>query len=405
MPSAEFLSSTRDGDLRRAGRDALSLALMAMRNTTLAWANATATGGGPAPDGAAIDPPLWILGHVAWYQEAWIARNVQRQRGAAADPTRPRLASVEPLADAWYDPAAIDRAGRWAADLPDLDATRRYGADTLEVTLELLAHAADDDDGLYFFRRSLLHEATQVEALARTAQALGLGAALAPEPPTVAARPPLVFPATRWRLGREPGGCVIDNEKWAHEVPVPPFEIDAQPVSWSQYAEFVEDGGYDEPRWWSPEGHAWLTRDGGRRTPRHVEQVRRGVLQRRFGRLLRMPAGRAAVHVTAFEAEAWCRWAGRRLPTEVEWEAAAHLGVSRGFRWGEVREWTCTTLRPYPGFEPDPDRGWSLPAFGAQRVLRGASFASPTVLHDPRMRHFAPPHDDDGFHGFRSCTL
>jgi gamma-glutamyl hercynylcysteine S-oxide synthase len=378
---------------------------MSARNTTLARANAAVVSRrGGAPDGAAVDPPLWILGHAGWYQEAWIARNVQRQRGTAADPARPRLASVESMADTWYDPAAASRSERWALDLPDLDATRRYLADTLEVTLELLAHAADDDDGLYFYRRAVLHEAMQAESLVRSAQALGVTLALPDEPAPSAVRAPLAFPATRWRLGREIGGCVLDNEKWAHEVSLPPFDIDAQPVTWSQYAEFVEDGGYDEPRWWSPEGLSWLGREGGRRTPRHVEQVRRGVLQRRFGRLVRVGGTRAAVHVTAFEAEAWCRWAGRRLPTEVEWEAAAHLGASRGFRWGEVWEWTCTTLHPYPGFAPDPDRSYTMPSIGCDRVLRGASFATPSVLRDPKLRHFAPADDDDGFHGFRSCA-
>ncbi len=110
------------------------------------------------------------------------------------------------------------------------------------------------------------------------------------------------------------------------------------------------------------------------------------------------------VHVNAHEAEAWCRWAGRRLPSEVEWEVAAHQGASRGFRWGEVWEWTASSFRPYPGFEAHPWRDYSQPCFDTHRVLRGASVATPRRLRDPKFRHFALPARDELFSGFRSCA-
>jgi formylglycine-generating enzyme required for sulfatase activity len=128
------------------------------------------------------------------------------------------------------------------------------------------------------------------------------------------------------------------------------------------------------------------------------------VLQRRFGVLSRVASVQPAVHVSWFEADAWCRWAGRRLPAEVEWEAAAHQGASRGFRWGEVHEWTASTFRPYPGFAPGPWRDYSTSAFGSHKVLRGASFATRPGLLSPRLRGFALPSRDDGFFGFRSCA-
>src|SRR5678815_3399863 len=103
--------------------------------------------------------------------------------------------------------------------------------------------------------------------------------------------------------------------------------------------------------------------------------MRHGVLRHRFGQLSRVAGAEPTVHVSAFEAEAWCRWAGRRLPSEVEWEAAAHQGATRGFRFGDVWEWTASTFRPYPGFVLGPWRDYSLPCFGRTRVLRGASFA------------------------------
>ena len=216
-------------------------------------------------------------------------------------------------------------------------------------------------------------------------------------------RAPLAFPATRWTLGSPDGGFLFDNERGPHELRVPEFEIDATPVTWGQFAEFVEDGGYDEAACWSAEGWAWLQRDG-RRTPRHVQQMRQGVLLRRFGRDTRVPLTQTAVHVNAHEAEAWCRWAGRRLPGEAEWELAAHQGASRGFRWGEAWEWTATTFRPYPGFEPHPWRDASEPRFHTHRVLRGASPATRGRLRDPKLRLARLPHEDSGFFGFRSCA-
>jgi ergothioneine biosynthesis protein EgtB len=403
--------------LRTAGKELLSLALIDARNHTLRWAAALEG----AADGAAltlpdelaagvadeIDPALWTLGHIGWFQEYWIARNVQCGRGERADPTQPRLASVVPEADAWYDPSLVDRARRRelaGGALPGLQATRAWLVDTLETTLELLAGVTvEDDASLYFHRLALFHEEMHAEAFAVLAQTLGIDSGLVARVATGAPRPALFFPATRWLLGTSGTGFRFDNEAEPHPVEVPEFEIDAQAVTWAQFGEFVEDGGYDERAHWSEAGWEWLQREG-RRTPRHVDQMRHGVLQRRFGVLTRAAASHPAVHVSWHEADAWCRWADRRLPTEVEWEAAAHQGATRGFRWGDVREWTASTFRPYPGFVAGPWRDYSVPAFGTHKVLRGASFATRNSLVSARFRAFAPPERDDGFFGFRSCA-
>ena len=394
--------------LRSAGKGLLSLALIDSRNHTLRWIAAfEKLLGNPRleiePRGDA-DPLLWELGHVGWFQEHWIARNVQRQRGERCDATRPKLASILPDADRCFDPASAPRASRWGLVLPDLQTTRQYLFDTLETTLELLDAASEDDDALYFYRLALFHEDARVERFAVLAQALGLDTGLAGALPSSAARPALLFPATRFMLGAAPGGLVFANEKWAHEVAVPEFEIDAQAVQWSQYAEFVEDGGYDERAHWGETGWAWLQATS-RRVPRYVDQLRQGVLQQRFGKLVRVPMAQPVVHVSWFEADAWCRWAGRRLPAEVEWEAAACQGVSRGFRWGLVREWTASTLRPYPGYAAGPTAAQPSPEFGAGKVLRGASFATAGRLRSEKLRGFDVPKFDQGFVGFRSCAV
>ena len=393
--------------LRSAGRDALSLALIDARNHSLRWMaaceQALAASGLRVPLMAEIDPPLWTFGHLAWFQERWVARNLQRARGAACDPQRAPLASILPDADRWFDPGAVAHDARWQLDLPDLQATRQYLVDTLETTLELLAAADESDEALYFYRLALFHEDRHGEALAVLSQTLGFDAGLVEASAMTAPREALYFPDTVHLHGARPGGFVFDTEKWAHEVAIPGFEIDAQAVSWAQYVEFVEDGGYDDRQWWTPEGWDWADRVL-RRCPRHVEQLRHGVLAQRFGRLARVPLAQPVVHVTWYEADAWCRWAGRRLPTEVEWEHAASAGASRGLRWGQVWEWTASTLRPYPGFVADPWRGHAPLPFGRDKVLRGASFATRGRLRDLRVRHFLAPARDDGFYGFRSCA-
>ena len=407
----EATADVHSSHMRSAGRDLLSLALMDARNHTLRWIavfeQALAAREFVVPLRPELHPPLWLLGHIGWFQEFWIARNVQRQRGADSDPTGPRLASILPGADRWYDPTQSSHEERWRLDLPGLQATKQYLAETMDITLELLEGAGDSDAALYFFRLALMHEDMQGETFAEMAQTLELklgdASGLLSDIPGLATRDPLLFPATRWRLGSVPGGFVFDNEKWAHEIEVPEFDIDAQAVSWAQYGEFVEDGGYDEPSWWSPAGLEWL-RAEARRVPRHVDQMRQGVLQQRFGRLTRVPLAQPVMHVSWYEADAWCRWAGRRLPTEVEWEAAAHA-YSRGFPWGSVWEWTAGTFRPYPGFSPDPWLAYSQPFFGHRKVLRGASFATRLRMRHPKFRRFARPERDDLFCGFRSCGV
>ena len=229
------------------------------------------------------------------------------------------------------------------------------------------------------------------------AQRIEAALRLLPERRRLVLREPLHFAAQRWALGSPPGGYVPANEQWAHDEAVPDFEIDAQALPWSQYAEFVEDGGYDEPRWWSAPGWQWL-QASGRRTPRDVEQLRHGVLLRRFGRIQRAPAGEPVSQVAWFEAQAWCSWAGRRLPTEIEWELAASRGASRGFVWGEVPEWVAGHARAWPG-------GAAVAvADTALRVQRGSAWFEPQRLAHAKARRFVAADRDEGYTGFRSCA-
>lgn len=397
-PATALLDPVR---ARAAGRDELSLALMDARNRTLRWL-AAFEGAGRWQGGAGSPHLPWrCIGQAGWFQEHWIARHVQRAQGGAASAALPRLPSIEPQADAWFAAAA--------PAFPEPDVVRRYLADTLELTLQLLESAADDDLGLYVYRLALLHEDRLAERLAEAAQWLGVdpGDAAAPAGPAPARvqREPLWLPAGPAQLGSPPGGLVPPNERWRHTVQVPECEIDAQPVCWARYVEFVEDGGYDEARWWDEAGWAWVQAQG-RRAPRGVEQMRGAVLAERGGSLRRLPSGQAAAHVTLHEAEAWCRWAGRRLPAESEWERARATAVSRGWVWGDVWEWMLNGARPYPGGADAQAAGFSAarprPGWG---VLRGASsWTVPRAAH-PATRRYAEPHRDDLFCGFRSCAV
>jgi iron(II)-dependent oxidoreductase len=415
--------------MRCAGRELLSLALMDARNHTLhlfaQYQHALESGRFAVPPLAHVNPPLWELGHVGWFQEWWIARNMQRALGTRCEPAHTRLASIEPDADRWWNPQAAPHGARWALDLPDMAHCRAYLLDTLEGTLDLLEKTAPggrsgegSDDALYFYRLCLFHEDMRGEVLVRSAQALGLPldkalqAAFTPAP--MAVREPLLIPATVWQMGSAAGqgtGFAFDNEKAPHTVSVPEFEIDAQPVTWAQYVEFVGDGGYDREALWHPDGWRWLqglAAGEGRRGPRYVDQIgisSGAVIQNRFGVPHRMQASQPAMHMSWWEADAWCRWAGRRLPAEVEWELAAHTAARRGFRWGDVWEWVGTSLRPYPGFAPDPWQAYSQPCFGTHKVLRGASFATRARMKNPKHRAFALPERDGLFCGFRSCAL
>jgi EgtB-related family protein len=130
-------------------------------------------------------------------------------------------------------------------------------------------------------------------------------------------------------------------------------------------------------------------------------------MQRQFGRLTALEAASPALHLTAHEARAWCRWAGRRLPTEAEWEHAA-LCAGRdgeGFDWGHVWEWTASAFTPYPEFEPHPYRDYSAPWFDGRPVLRGASFATAPRMRSTCYRNYFPAERNDIFAGFRSCAL
>jgi ergothioneine biosynthesis protein EgtB len=392
---------------REGGPDALVQALQAARRDTLATfaAYERALPGLRVPYRAELNPPLWELGHVGWFQEFWLARNPSRLDGDRADPDVPRRPGVRPDADALYHSGRVAHATRWQLPLPDAATTRRELEAQLATTLELLAgEPRGDDDALYFFRLALLHEDMHHEAALYMAQGLGVPiddprwqAEALPAPPA-----PIGFDAAAWSAGGVPGrGFAFDNEQPPERQFVAPFEIDAQAVRWAEFLPFVEDGGYADRRHWSDAGRAWLDETKAV-APRHLRQADGRWQRWRHGQWRTLDLGEAACHLTGHEAEAWCRWAGRRLPTECEWERAA-LCRPGAFRWADVWEWTSSPFAPRPGFRPHPYRDYSEPWFDGRPVLRGASFMTQPRMRHPRYRNFFPAHRSDVPAGFRSC--
>ncbi len=376
--------------IRQAGPVDLAQALRASRSDTLA-AFARIDGAATVPLRDEFNPPLWELGHIGWFQSVWLARNPERHRGAAADPQAPRLRGLPGVradADALYDSSRVAHDTRWSLPLPDARTTQAELAAQLEATLTLLraAEAADAGDAaLYFFRLALLHEDMHHEASLTMAQALGLPVADARWQPVPAsgAREALAFEAGPWRLGYESNGFAFDNELGAHEVLLSAYAIDNQVLRWADYLPFVEAGGRDAPRHLRRHGGRWQCCRWGQWQPLDLREP--------------------ACHLSQHDALAWCAWAGRRLPTEAEWERAA-IERPEAFDWGAVWEWTSSPFSPYPGFTAHPYRDYSAPWFGSRVVLRGASFGTQPRLHHPRYRNFFAPERTDIFAGFRSCA-
>ncbi len=320
---------------------------------------------------AIVNPPLWEIGHVSWFQERWCLR--LRADGTLGD-------SILPGADALYDSCAVAHDTRWDLPLPDLKATRAYGERVLEMVRERLARDPENATLRYFVRLVTFHEDMHAEAFHYTRQTLGYPDIDVEVHSRENRNGDIEIPGGAFMLGaRQNDGFVFDNEKWAHAVEIAPLRIARSPVTNGEYLAFVEQGGA-APRYWKQQDGAWV--------------------ERRFERWLPLAPDESARHVSWDEAQAYCAWAKRRLPTEAEWECA-----SPQLAYGRLWEWTASTFGPYPGFVADPYKEYSEPWFGTHKVLRGGSFATPARLMRATFRNFYTADRGDVFAGFRTCAL
>jgi EgtB-related family protein len=392
----------KNNPMRSAGPLPLAQALSQTRQRTLGLMHAwqLVVSDLSVPLSPQMNPPLWEWGHIAWFQEWWTVRNRQRHEGIrSASSGDGFAASLLHYADALYNSSEVAHDSRWSLALPDFERTQRYLSDVLTHSLAQLRAAPDaSDEALYFWRLAMQHEAMHNEASVYMAQNLGvaLPEALclghvhagpvhvrqAQQVDHAASRSALAVPAQVCSLGHSGAGFAFDNECPAHTVALAAFEIDAQVVTWAQYLPFLQATGYA--------------------LPPHVRCVQGDWQVEVFGQWQAIPLDAPVVHVNAGDAQAWCQWAGRRLPTEAEWTCAAEL---EGFAWGQVWEWTADDFSPYPGFVPHPYREYSEPWYEGHRVLKGACWATSRHLVDVRYRNFFVPERRDIFAGFRTVAL
>ncbi len=419
-----------------------------------------------------LNPLRWEIGHLAWFQEFWVLRHLGNQP--------PILENGDDL----YDSARVAHDTRWDLPLLERHETLAYMAEVLERVIEQAGDAsrsltdAEGYDEEYFLNLVLLHEQMYDEAITYTRQtlsypspAMGIGEKQVDNP---AVGNQFGFAAEKTALGQPdnnlsvdaeiPGGefilgratnqaFVFDNEQKAHEVEIAPFAICKTAVTNGEFKNFVEDGGYRRSELWIEEGWQWRTAERAVCPVYWRCEGSSRWLRRNFDEWVPLDERLPVIHINWHEADAYCRWAGRRLPTEAEWETAASSEPAangrdlktrrRRYPWGDdsstseranldwralgcipvdalpagdsafgcrqmignVWEWTASDFQPYPGFVTGPYKEYSAPWFGNHKVLRGGCWVTRSRLIHNTYRNFYPPDRRDVWAGFRTCAL
>jgi iron(II)-dependent oxidoreductase len=362
-----------------------------------------------------MSPLVWDLAHVGHYEELWLLRNI-----TDASPTNE-------LFDDVYDAFKHPRRDRPSLPILGPDDARAFVADVRARVLAALAAIdleGDDPllrDGLVY-GMVVQHEHQHDETMLATIQLMEhfahpdaddwhpspvLGSEkVAGE--TFSFREAVTIDGGTFPIGTDELAWVYDNERPRHEVELAPFRIDRTPVTNRQYLAFVESGGYDDERLWDADGWAWR-QESGAGAPQFWQREGEGSWsRRRFGRHEDIPPDEPVQHVCWYEADAFARWRGDRLPTEDEWEAAAaHDGSPGGPRQmvGDVWEWTTTDFHGYPGFVSFPYREYSEVFFGPEyKVLRGGSWATDASVLRPTFRNWDYPIRRQIFAGLRCAA-
>jgi iron(II)-dependent oxidoreductase len=394
---------------------------------------------------AIVNPLDWEIGHVAYFQERFALRDLDGRASLLAN------------ADALYDSIAIEHDVRWDLDLPSRGRLLSYLERVRDAAAEAASRGLDPDAG-YRQLLAVFHEDMHDEAFTYTRQTMAFPAprlSITRDDTGLGAGPltgDVSIGGGRFRLGAAPGpDFAFDNEHTGHEVDVAPFAIARAAVTMGEFAAFVEDGGYLRDSLWSAPGLEWR-RDAQAEQPLYWRRGPDGFERRVFDVWHPLEMHLPVIHVCWYEAEAYCRWAGRRLPREAEWEVAAAAeptptgaitpGVKRRYPWGDAAptaehvnmdaraggcvdvgalpagdsafgcrqmlgntwEWTSDTFGPYPGFEPGPYEEYSAPLFGSTKVLRGGCWATRSRLIRNTWRNYYEPHRRDVWAGFRTCA-
>lgn len=400
-----------------------------------------------------VNPLRWEIGHVAYFQEFWCLRHFQGEPPILAE------------SDRLYDSARVSHDTRWDLPLPSRRDTLDFMQQVLDRVIESSASSTDKQingyDQSYFVQLALFHEQMHAEAVTYTRQTLGYsapqftftrsGALTAPTKTPIEGDAHI--PGGRFLLGRSSAsGFTFDNEQQAHQVEVKPFSISRTAVTQGQFAAFIEDRGYRRSELWCETGWRWRQNADAEHPVYWRREPTGEWLRRHFDQWLPLEDRLAVIHVNWYEAEAYCRWAGRRLPTEAEWEMTAScepsfdgIGIDtrkRLYPWGDQPpspdranldwramgginvdelplsdsafgcrqmigncwEWTSTDFGPYPGFAPGPYKEYSEPWFGDHKVLRGGCWVTRSSMIHNAYRNFYTPDRRDVWAGFRTCA-
>jgi len=389
-----------------------------------------------------INPLLWEIGHVTWFQEHFVLR-----RFAGQEPFRPEV-------DSLYDSIAIAHDVRWDLPLLSREDTRAYLENVRERVQDLLQNRKLTGAETYLLLLTIHHEDMHTEAFTYTRQTLAYASPDFVEHTAVpgvgrpAASDEIEIPGGRLVLGAcAEAPYAFDNEHVAHPVDLAPFSMDRDAVSQGDFLRFVDAGGYENREWWGEAGWAWREAEDAHHPLYWRKDDDGGWSRRWFDTWSSLDAAATMINVNWFEALAYCAWAGRRLPSEAEWEMAACIDPNDEARpkhvypWGDERrdlapanldwrhhgcvaagaypdgdsatgcrqmlgdawEWTSTGFQPFSGFEPGPYREYSVPLFGSTRVLRGGCWATRSRLINNTYRNYYGPDRRDVWAGFRTC--
>ena len=426
-----------------SSRQAIAALLTEARDRTLQLIETVSEDDLRAQHDPLMGPILWDLGHIGHFEALWLDRNLEGEVEFVEMP-------------GMYNPFEHPRRVRGALPLPTLGATLAAMAEIRERVLERLERVdLGSDNPLlrdgYVYQMVLQHEYQHNETMLQTLQ-LKTGA---PSAPAVRWEPPqrdlpngprermMRVETDHATIGTDDRRRAYDNERPRHAAALAPFWIDRTPVTNGEYLDFMNDGGYRRPELWSEAGLAWLA-ESKAEAPKYWWRDNGSWLRRSMDRVTRPDPDAPVIHVCYHEAEAFARWAGKRLPTEREWEVAASWdparSVARDYPWGDaeatshlanvdqlafdvapvdaypanvsasgcygmigdVWEWTSSDFAGHPGFVAFPYEEYSEVFFGTEyKVLRGGSWATRPGAIRNSFRNWDYPIRRQIFSGFR----